>query len=320
MSDLSQFGEQQYLRGVNLVVKNQQVGRALAQADSSEPDLRFRFRTHQQDAESPNHAEVRVYNLSEDTVREIRREYDSVVLQAGYRNGSIGTIFAGTIKQFRIGRESNVDSYLDLLVSDGDVGYNFGVIASTLAAGQTLSDVVSAAAKAMGLALDEQNLPTDLSGAQLIRGKVLFAMGRDVLRDAARSIDATWSISNGEVQLVPLSGYLPGEAVELNALTGMIGIPELTDQGVRARALLNPKLRVGGLVRINNGDIVQLFQRTASDPTRFDAFRVQVLPSLSADGLYRIYAVEHSGDTRGQEWYSDLVALAVNSNEVAPYG
>lgn len=320
MSDLSQFGEQQYLRGVNLVVKNANVGRALAQANSDEPDLRFRFRTHQQDAESPNNADIRVYNLAESTVREIRAEYDSVVLQAGYRDGAVGTIFAGTIKQFRIGRENNIDSYLDLLVSDGDVGYNFGVIASTLAAGQNLSDAVSAAAKAMGMTVDQPNLPTDLTGAQFIRGKVMFGMGRDILRDAARSVDATWSIENGQVQLTALTSYLPGEAVTLNALTGLVGIPELTDQGVHLRCLLNPKLRVGGLVRLNNGDINQLFQRTTSDPTRFDSFKIQVLPSLAADGLYRLYCVEHAGDSRGQEWYSDLTMLAVNSNSVQPYG
>lgn len=328
MSDLSQVSDQQFIRGVNLFVKNTQVGRALAQADSDAPDLRIRFHTDQQDAESPDHASIRVYNLSDSTIREIRAEYDSVVLQAGYRNGSVGTIFNGTIKQFRIGRESNVDSYLDLLIADGDIGYNFGLISSTLAAGQNLGDTVAAATKAMGIPIDKTNLP-DLTGAQLIRGKVLFGMARALMRDAARSVDATWSIIGGKIELIPLSGYLIGDAVVLNALTGLIGVPELTDQGVHCRCLLNPKLRVGGLVRINNADIVTLFQRTGSDPTRFDSFKTVGgaglgtglgLPILAADGLYRLYAVEHSGDTRGQEWYSDLTMLAVNSNKVDQYG
>jgi len=318
---VSRNSERQYLRGVNLLVKGANVGRALAEADSDEPDLRIRFRTHQQDAESPNNADIRVYNLAESTVREIRAEYDSVVLQAGYRDGAVGTIFAGTIKQFRIGRENNIDSYLDLLVSDGDIGYNFGVIASTLAKGATLLDVAKAAAKAMGTPLDEKNLP-DLNGTELLRGKVLFGMARTILRGAARSADSTWSIDDGRVRMTPLSGYLPGEAVTLNALTGLVGVPELTDQGVHARSLLNPKLRVGGLVRINNRDINQLVQRTASDPTRFDSRTgFQKMANLSrADGLYRLYAVEHSGDTRGAEWFSDLTMLAVNSNAVQPYG
>lgn len=320
--------EQQFLRGVNLFVKNEQIGRALAQADSDQPDLRIRFKTDQQDAESPDHASIRVYNLSDDTIREIRKEYDSVVLQAGYRNGSIGTIFQGTIRQFRIGRESNVDSYLDLLVSDGDVGYNFGFMSSTLTAGQNLGDAVSAAGKAMGIPIDEANLP-NLTGAQFLRGKVQFGMARSMMRDAARSVDATWSILAGKIEMIPLTGYLPGEAVELNSLTGVIGVPELTDQGVHVRTLLNPKLRVGGLVRINQGDIITLFQRTGSDPTRFDSFKAVGgaglgtgfgLPILAADGLYRVYVVEHSGDTRGHEWYSDLICLAVNSNQVDPYG
>lgn len=305
--------DQQWIRGANVLVKNDSFARTLASADSDQPDLRIVFQTHQLDEQSPNHCQIRVYNLSDDTVKEIQKEYTSVVLQAGYKNGTIGTIFVGTIKQFRTGRERNVDSFIDLLIADGDVGYNFGVIAATLTSGQTLADAVSAAAKAMGLPV--ATLPTDLTGTSLIRGKVLLGMGRDVLRDAARSVDASWSIQNGAIQMIPLDGYLPGDAVAINSETGMVGVPELTDQGVKIKSLLNPRLRVGGLVKIDNRDIVQL-ALASSDPTRFDSFSNPLIqPSTSADGLYRLYSVEHSGDTRGHEWYSDMIALAIASNE-----
>ncbi len=35
-----------------------------------------------------------------------------------------------------------------------------------------------------------------------------------------------------------------------------------------------------------------------------------VAPPLSSNGIYVIIAVEHSGDTRGVEWYTSIIALA----------
>ena len=40
--------------------------------------------------------------------------------------------------------------------------------------------------------------------------------------------------------------------------------------------------------------------------------------SINADGLYRLLTVEHRGDTRGNDWYSELVCLDVD--ETAPPG
>ena len=49
---------------------------------------------------------------------------------------------------------------------------------------------------------------------------------------------------------------------------------------------------------------------------------VQNLAQVSTDGLYRVFVAEHSGDTRGSEWYTDLTCLAVNpqTQQVADYG
>jgi hypothetical protein len=124
--------------------------------------------------------------------------------------------------------------------------------------------------------------------------------------------------------MVAMSGYLPGEAVELNALSGMIGIPEQTDNGIKVRSLLNSKLRIGGSIKINNNDINQTIQQNPSAaPVPFNQWTgIQLLAKVSDDGIYKLYVIEHSGDTRGQEWYSDLICLAVDQStgKVKPYG
>lgn len=286
-------------------------------------DMHFRFETQQMDEQSPNACTIRVFNLSDQTMKKIVDRFDGVVLQAGYQNAAFGTVFSGAVKQFRIGREGSLSSYLDILATDGDVGYNFGVISATLGAGMSIRDAINKASSSMGFGPVKKIPPQLGAGQSYIRGKVMWGMGRNVLRDAARSLDATWSISNGEVQFTPLSSYQPGEAVVLNAKTGMIGLPELTDDGVKVRCLMNPKIRVGGLVKLNNDSINRTLQQTPKDLRQFNSWSdINHLAKISADGTYQVYVAEHRGDVRGVEWYTDLICLAVDISKqtVKPYG
>lgn len=285
--------------------------------------MHFTFRTVQQDVESPNNCSIRVYNLSEPTVKQALREFSRVTLQAGYEEAA-GVIFQGTIKQFRVGRENATDTYLDILAADGDLAYNQSIVAKTLAAGSTPDQRIKAAIEAMGGQGVGPGASMAYTGGILPRGKVLFGMARALLRQEVQSQNATWSINNGKVDIIPLAGYKPGTAVVLNSTTGLIGRPEQTVDGLKARSLLNPRLTIGGLIQIDNKSINQTIQQNPdAAPIPFNQYTgLQNLATVAADGLYRLYVVEHVGDTRGTEWYSDLVGLAVNpvTNKVISNG
>lgn len=284
-------------------------------------DLHFRFKVAQQDVQSPNNAEIRVYNLLPNTVRQIREEYSEVVVQAGYE-ASYGVIFRGTVKQFRVGRESATDSYLDILAADGDLLHNFATMNQTLAAGSSAQDRLRAFQAAT--AIQAQATGLSATGGILPRGKVLFGMWRDFLDSFAATQRSTWSVQDGKVQVIPLDGYLPGEAVVLTAATGLIGTPESTQEGVRIRCLLNPRLVPGGLVSVDNASINQTLA-APGNPANIPFNQrtgFQNYADVAADGTYRVYVVEHTGDTRGQAWYSDLVGLTLNrsTDKVKSYG
>ncbi len=276
-------------------------------------EMHFTFSTSQNDEEQPSNCSIRIYTLSDETVKRIRGEFDYVVLQAGYVNGNFGIIFQGNIKQYRIGKENATDKYLDILAADGDEAYNFGVVNASVAAGTSRLEQAKMAIKAMGLE-EGYNPRTEFTGLENLRGKVLFGMGRNVLRNIADSNNATWSIQDGLVQIIPLDSYLPNEAVLVNSATGMIGYPELTDQGVKVRMLINPRLRVGGAIKIDNRTLNKLVQQNSNDPSIYNKYAgVQANAAESADGLYRCYVIEYKGDTRGNDWYADIIGLAVNS-------
>jgi len=300
----------QFGRRASLVISEGERGLDLS-------EFRFTFQTVQQDVESPANATIRVYNLSDETSAKVRGEYSTVTLQAGY-DGGFGLIFSGTIKQFRIGRENATTKYLDILAADGDVAYNWSTVNKTLSAGSKPEDRIRAAVEAMGAkggVTPGYLMP--FSGGILPRGKVLFGMARSMVRSEAENQGATWNISNGQLNVIPRDGFLPGEALKLNALTGMIGLPEQTDQGLRVRTLLNPNIVIGKLIQIDNKSINQTLNRNPNAPPgpAFDRYvGVQLLATTTNDGIYRVYVAEHRGDTRGQDWYTDIIALAVDTD------
>lgn len=292
--------------------------------------LHFKFKTSQEDEESPSNCRIQVFNLSPDTMKTIKKEYSEVILQAGYEHAAFGVIFKGTIKQFKTGRENATTTYLEILAADGDLAYNFAQCSTSMAAGCTRQERVKAVLESMSpKGVTAGQLLIDATGGVLPRGKVLFGLARGLLRSEVQSIGATWSIQDGKVNVIPLDGYLPGEAVILNAATGLIGRAEQTADGIRARCLLNPKITVGGLVKIDNASINQTSQKDGQGPPEGNAqlaynqyAGLQLLANTTDDGIYRVYVVECEGDTRGQAWYSDLICLTVNpvTQKVKPYG
>lgn len=296
----------QYLRKVNLIVS----GGSGEGLDLS--PMRIVFKTKKSDAQTPNTAEIRVYNLAPGTAKQIRDEFTTVTLQAGYES-NYGIIFTGNIKQVRFGRESGTDTYIDMACGDGDDAYNFAVVNTTLAAGANQSDQINAAGRSLeqrgvGVGFIDQT-----PAAALPRGKVMYGMARDYLRQSSEASQATWSIQDGKLQLVSRTGTLPNQAVLLNSKSGLVGTPEQTNDGINVRCLLNPLLKIGGRVKIDEDDIAE-----ASLPNTEGDAAANNAASIASDGIYRVLTVEHNGDTRGNDWYSNIVCLAVD--ETAPAG
>ena len=310
-SGLNQPGGPLFGRFAQLVVSNSSQGVDLSQ-------LRFRFEVRANDADTPNVLTVRIYNLKESTVKKIIAEFDTVTLTAGYENGAKGTIFTGTVKQFKFGRERNVDSYLEILAADGDLAHQ-STVNIARPAGTTDSQSLSDLAAAMGIPV-AQTADGFLSASGIVpspRGKTYFGMTRAYTANLAEKNGTRYSIQNGVLTLVPNTGYLQGEIVVLNSLSGMIGQPESTDNGIMVRCLLNPLIHVGRAVQIDNASITQFGFPAANSgighPGAGGAFLSQFYPaSTAADGLYRVLVVEHVGDTRSNDFYTELTCLVID--------
>lgn len=290
----------QYIRRCNLVV-NDDAGNAI---DLSE--LRITFNISRAAVQFPNVLVAKVYNLSTETANRIQQEFTQVRLDAGYEQ-NYGSVFTGTVRQLFTGRDNGTDTYLCIVASDGDLALNFATVATTIGAGATQRDQINASLKSMQDKGVGAGYIADMPTEKLPRGKVMLGMARDYMRQTTQTTDTSWSIQDGKVQVVPLTGVLPNEVVELNSKSGMVGQPEQTNQGINVKCLINPTFKVDGRVKINQQDV----QRAVIDVNA--TFGSANIPAkISDDGLYRILSVEHSGDTRGQEWYTKLICVDVD--------
>lgn len=295
----------QYLRQISLKIGNDSEAIDLS-------ELRIRFAVRRGTISTPNTADIRVYNVSAATAKKAQlKEFGRVVLQAGYA-GNYGVIFDGTIKQVRRGRESQTDTYVDITAADGDSAYNWSVINMSLAAGSTAQDHLKAAVQAMegrGVTMGDRG---QLSTNKLPRGKVMFGLTRDVMDNLGRTQDVSWSIQDGKMTLIPNTAYLPGDAIVVNYQTGMVGLPEQTQNGVNVRMLLNPSVKIGRRLKIDNSSI----QQVRYDPNvlaEADVVKQKIQNHLSADGMYKVLIADSYGDTRGNEWYTEAICISVDA-------
>ena len=276
-------------------------------------DLRVGFSVKQTTIQSLNNATITITNLSQATAQSIKSAAgpaqgtgQTVTLTAGYQDNS-GVIFKGDIQEARIGRENPTDTICTIWASSGDTAYNYGVANKSFAAGATHRDhydhLMQAFAK-YGITAGYVP-PGVLSKVKFPRASVLYGMARDHMRKLAAQVGCAWFITDDKLHMLGPGQAFPGGVTAINATTGMIGMPVQTPMGVIVKCLINPALRPGQKIQLNNASI-QLSNFDLSLKGA-DNNSEKNMAARSADGIYNILAINVEGDTRGDPWYQELI-------------
>lgn len=298
-------GVRQWGRKVSLIVGDEEA------LDLSA--LSFSFAIKRNDAKSPNSATIKVMNASRETASLVQREFTRVVLQAGYQ-GNYGVIFHGNVVRAKWGRSGDTDMVLEITAADGDKAYNFAVINATLSKGSTRGGKVQLLCSAMNPYGVKQGYVPDLGGKGSIRGSVMSGMVRDYLQDVCSSANTLWSIQDGKVVVVPETAYVPGSVPVVSHDTGLVGMPEQTEKGIKLRMLLNPSIRVGGLIHLDNSRIREYgYEAKGGGEDGAKAIDYSEQRRISGDGYYYVMETEHLGNTRDNDWYTDVLCLATDA-------
>lgn len=291
------------IRGVQY---NEDDAIVLSSSFFDEQALHCKFRV-QSAVTVPLYGDVTIYNLSQKMTNTIVHDGARVVIEAGYENGAFGKIWDANIFHFIERRENVVDRILTLHCIQG-----YDIIKS----GFVMGHVTQAENNDEGrfnfitqqLKLDAETSPPVTTKNKTIswKSEAIFGDGATYLRSRANDVWGQLISADGTKPLkVTIGDFLneisADKEIEISPKTGLIGIPSQVPKGVSFKCLLDPRLkhmRPEQQIRITHTE-------TRMTP---QIFGQGTPPLFSNDGRYRLISVTHTGDTRGQDWYSECEA------------
>lgn len=270
------------------------------------------------------YADIEIFNLDSKTTDTLLTKDMKVIVNAGYKNAQYGEIYRGRILQPAWERENATDfrTTLHCMMGYSKEGSNF--INKARGQGATQRDIIQHIADNTREQLRIKNLSGINNTVKLPRGQVYFGnperlfrqvcdanaarfwneddglsfggfaddgFATDVVNDPALYGNATTPSYSRPIDIAQAIVYSPS--------TGIVGTPQGTQDGIVFRVLLDNRVRPRvpmQQVAIDNSSI------------RIAKWNVGEWPSiLDRDGVYMVRGVHHSGDTRGQQWYTEII-------------
>jgi hypothetical protein len=243
----------------------------------------------------PQFSVISVYNLSAETENTIISEGMRVVLEAGYEGEQYGVVFDGNVVQTTRSKEDGTTYVLTLVAADSDMWASYSLSAFSMVKGQNCRQALESCIDKASIPSELGSISESLSSSSLTRGKVFFGLTADYVRQMARSENATAYIDGGKINFIKATDVPDGEVIELSPESGLIGVPAQNEYGVTIKCLLNPQIKLNTLVHVDNSLVRN--QQYAQE---------QAIYSLDRDGLYRVIKLTVVGDTRGNDWYTEV--------------
>lgn len=256
-------------------------------------DLHCTFTVEKSMSTDANPSVIQIFNLAPNTRNNIMTSGKRIIIEAGYKGPQYGLIFDGDIVQTLKRANNGIDKITEIISQDGDVFLNSGFISVSYSAGQTSQSIIEGMAGIADKEMSLGSISENLKGTQLARGKAMFGQPKDYARKIAKGEGALFYVCDRKINLVKPMDLPKDEIVSLSPHSGLIGTPEQTEDGVKAKCLLNPLLNLNKLVHIDN----EYIQQTADG-------------GQLSSGVYKIISVIHRGDTRGNDWYTEFTGIA----------
>lgn len=224
-------------------------------------DLRIDFEIELTDSREPNRAVVRVYNLTKETSAQMSEADGHILLRAGYKDETTGTIFTGDILRGTRSYEEN-DYITTLVAYDGRSAAMGGFVSLSYAPGTDATTVAQDLLSATGLAHKGSDL---IPGGQYAHGWCFIGMAADGLRELLARFGLSYTVQDETLCI-----FEPGKESESTGLTleeggDLLTLPQpvsdKTDEGdINAEsanrwafgAKINPQLVPGASVKIDS--------------------------------------------------------------------
>lgn len=353
---------QNWMRHFELqIVNDKGVGIALS-------DFKVVFDITWTSAKFPRVANIKIYNLLPSTeYRIMNHEFRKIRIIAGYDGSqsvpaasdagtvrpissgdagqsdgaNYGLIFSGDIRYTLTGKgndkdkNSLADHWLEIQAASEYEAYLYASVKTTLAAGYSVANMLDLTMRSFNPYGVTQGVVSSLSSTKFPRGLPIYSASRDVMDNIAQMCSGHWQMVDGQMHMVADDEYVQ-EAIVLSSLTGLIGMPKQENTGVTVTCLINPNIKVNGLVQIDQASVYRAELKSdliagdnnasnqgSSSPRFFEQkdsngnlvvnglsgsgnTKQQAPASIDSDGVYVVKKITCNGDTRGQNWYMTL--------------
>ncbi len=249
--------------------------------------LKVRFKIERSLEADPNTSTISVYNLSEASRAEFQVLPMHIRLDVGYGNELSG-LFAGDL-MFASSKKEGMDWITTFTLGDGERSYVESRVNRSFGAGVNLKDAIGETAKSMGLKIPSNVADAKGLAGQFVSGLSVTGPSRSQMSKLLGPRGYTWSIQDGQLQILGPNDHRAEAAIRIARDTGMVESPELgapKEPGkpptLTAKCLINTQIIPGGRI---------------------------FLDAQKLKGLFRVERVRHSGDSRDRDWYSEIEAI-----------
>lgn len=258
-------------------------------------DLRVSFKVTKSLVKDPNTCELKIYNLAQSTRNSLPGTGAKVILRGGYA-GSIEQLYIGDAKQIDH-KQDGVEWVTKILCGDGYRASEHARVSTSFGPGTSFGAILKTLGRAAKI--DIGNLDKVAAGlpqsAQYTQGYTAHGLALTELDKVLKAAGLEWSIQDGALQILAPGEATTEELIVLDASSGLVGSPEMSSPEkktpgkksskppakpvLQAKSLLQGGFRCGRKVQVN---------------------------SREHNGVFRTAKVEHTGDTKGGDWYSAL--------------
>lgn len=278
-------------------------------------ELKVGFSVEKDISSTANTATIEIWNMAPGHRAAVGKEFDEIELSAGYMppaglsgsgftnfmgssfggGGNVGIIFKGAVRDVEHSR-SGPDIITKISCGDGDKAIRKAVTSKSFPKDTPVEDVVNELYSQMakeGVTKGEWKFPDDME-KNYKRPYAACGSCSSELDTIGRGKKFYWNIQNQALEIIPSDGFI-GQMVVLNSQSGLIDSPAVTDNGIRASALLNPDIRPNRPVKVES----EMLQMNGASGT-----------------LYRIGACTYTGDNRDGDFRVDFHGETINGSKV----
>lgn len=257
--------------------------------------LRTSFKIAKSLAKEPNTATITIYNLSEDSRAALNSKGTRVQLEAGY-TGTTAVIFSGDTS-FIDHTHEGPDWKTHIECADGEIATQHARVSESFKPPVTKAQVFQKLVNALGVDGGTAIAAFKDQVEQFVSGYVAHGRASAEIDKVLKNSGFKYSIQDGRMQLLRDGEATTDPLIYLTPDSGLIGSPQhgspikpsasdlqvKTPQVLKAKSLLQPGFAPGRRVVIDSVAIKK--------------------------GTFLINSMLHSGDTFGQEWFTELELL-----------